>query len=316
MGVMTTKNTSDEVEGMAMRIGIIGGSGLGEAVGSEKGEVVEIDTPFGKTSSPIVLTKWQGVEVAILQRHGIGHLLNPSQVPYRANLFAMKKLGVTHVVASGATGSLREEIRPGDLVVVDQVIDKTHKRANTFYEGAAVHVEMGEPFCGVMRKWLLAAAARMNHTRRVAGDEPVRVHEKGTYVCMEGPAFSTKAESHMHRSWGGDLIGMTAMPEARLAREAELPYALIGLPTDYDCWRAHEEGMAPQDLLMEIIGNLKRASGAGVALIQEALADVSVLEGNVSAAASALKLGIWSDKTKIDAKEVKRLEVLWGKYFE
>lgn len=308
---MTTKNNDNQSERAALRIGIIGGSGLGAAVGGERGEVVEVDTPFGKPSSPIVLTQWGGVEVAILQRHGAGHLLNPSQVPYRANVYAMKKLGVTHVVASGATGSLREEVVPGDLVIVDQVIDKTVKRANTFYDGAAVHVELAEPFCGVMRRWLLEAAGKMESVR--AGE--VRVHEKGTYVCMEGPAFSTKAESLMHRAWGGDLIGMTAMPEARLAREAELPYAMIGLPTDYDCWREHEAGAQGMDLLAEIIGNLKKASGAGVALIKKALEDVSVLEGNQSKASSALQLAIWSDKTKIDPKEVKRLEVLWGKYF-
>ena len=137
-----------------IKIGVIGGSGLGDALGGEQGQTVHPETPFGKTSSPIVQTQWQGVDICILQRHGIGHTLNPSQVPYRANIFALKELGVTHIVASGATGSLRENIAPGDLVIVDQVIDKTNKRDNTFYDCAAVHVELAQPFCPVMRQWV------------------------------------------------------------------------------------------------------------------------------------------------------------------
>ena len=279
-----------------IRIGLIGGTGLGDALqdkeAAEKGEAVEVETPFGKPSSAIMKTNWQGVDVCILQRHGPGHVLNPSSVPYRANIYAMKSLGVTHIVASGATGSLREHIHPGDLVIADQIIDKTHKRANTFYEGAAVHVEFAEPFCPVMRDWLLAAASRLR------GDSPSTstTHERGCYVCMEGPAFSTRAESHMHRAWGGDLIGMTAMPEAKLAREAEIAYALIALPTDYDCWKPHEGDM--QHLLSEIIGNLKKATAAGVALIKAALSDVSLLKEKKSPARDALNLAIWSDKTK------------------
>lgn len=291
----------------SIRIGIIGGSGLGQAIGAEQGRTAFADTPFGKPSAPIVLTQWQGVEVAILQRHGVGHVLNPSQVPYRANIFALKRLGVTHILASGATGSLREDIHPGDLVIADQIIDKTSKRAGTFYEGAAVHVEFSDPFCPVMRQWLLGAAK---------GLKDVKVHPKGTYVCMEGPAFSTRAESNMHRAWGGDLIGMTCMPEAKLAREAEMAYALISLPTDYDCWKPHPEGVGAQELLKEIIGNLQMATQRSIALIRAALADVSILGSQACPAHEALKLAIWSDKTQIAAEEVKRLEPLWGKYFE
>lgn len=291
-----------------IKIGVIGGSGLGDALGGETGQTVHPDTPFGKPSSPIVQTQWQGVDICILQRHGIGHTINPSLVPYRANIFAMKQLGVTHIVASGATGSLREHIAPGDLVIVDQVIDKTSKRANTFYDCAAVHVELAEPFCPVMRKWLLNAAKTKltDHT----------IHEAGTYVVMEGPGFSTKAESNMHRAWGGDLIGMTCMPEAKLAREAEIAYALIGLPTDYDCWRPHDPNVNQTDLLTEIIGNLKKASSAGIELIQAALTDVSILLKTPSPAHDALKLAIWSNKQQIDPAAVERLKVLWGRYFE
>jgi 5'-methylthioadenosine phosphorylase len=288
-----------------IRIGIIGGSGLGEALGGEKGDAKRIETPFGPTSGPIVVTKWHDVEVAVLQRHGPGHLLSPTAVPYRANIFALKSLGITHIIASGATGSLRDEIRPGDLVIPDQVIDRTYKRANTFYEHAAVHVEFAEPFCPVMRKWLLAAGKRL-------GD--VSVHDRGTYVCMEGPAFSTRAESQLHRAWGGDLIGMTILPEAKLAREAEIAYAVVSLPTDYDCWKPHAAGTAPQELLREIIGNLQSATQRSIALIKAALADLSILRDTPSPAHDALKLAIWSDKSKISEAEMQRLWPLWGKH--
>lgn len=290
----------------ALRVGIIGGSGLGEAVGAEAGESRQVETPFGPPSSPLVLTQWEGVEVVILQRHGPGHVLNPSQVPYRANIYALKSLGVTHILASGATGSLREDIGPGDLVIADQVIDKTTKRASTFYEGAAVHVELAEPFCPVMRRWLLAAAGKL---------EDVTVHRAGTYVCMEGPAFSTRAESLMHQQWGGDLIGMTVMPEAKLAREAEMAYALIAMPTDYDCWRPHDPGKPMAALLEEIIGNLKKATKNNIALMKAALRDTAMLRETPSPAHDALKLAIWSDKARIEKAEVERLRVLWGRYF-
>jgi 5'-methylthioadenosine phosphorylase len=289
-----------------IKIGLIGGSGLGQALGAETGERVIIDTPFGPPSAPILTTTWHGVDVAICQRHGIGHTLNPSAVPYRANLWALKSLGVTHVLASGATGSLREQYKPRDLVVVDQLIDKTYKRANTFYDCAAVHVEFSEPFCPVMRKWLLDASAKL---------DGIPVHDGGVYIVMEGPAFGTKAESHMHRQWGGDLIGMTAMPEAKLAREAELAYALIALPTDYDCWRPHEPGISANALLEEIIDNLKAATANAVELIKLALSDVSALRQTPSPAHTALALGIWSDKSRLDPAEVQRLDLLWGKYF-
>ncbi|MAE62351.1 MAG: S-methyl-5'-thioadenosine phosphorylase [Planctomycetaceae bacterium] len=290
-----------------VKIGLIGGTGLGDALGAEDGKSVEIDTPFGEPSSQITQTRWGDVDVAIVQRHGPGHVLNPSRVPYRANIFALKSLGVTHLVASGATGSLREQIKPRDLVIIDQVIDKTYKRDNTFYEAAAVHVTFDEPFCPIMRRWLLGAAATL---------EGVTVHDGGTYVCMEGPAFSTKAESHMHRQWGGDLIGMTAMPEARLAREAEIAYATVALPTDYDCWRPHEPGISAQDLLTEILGHVQHATANSVSLIKQALQDITPLRDQPSPAHSALDLAIWSDKAGISRDEVDRLAPLWGRCFD
>ncbi|MEX2670563.1 MAG: S-methyl-5'-thioadenosine phosphorylase [Phycisphaeraceae bacterium] len=289
-----------------LRIGLIGGSGLGEALAAESGEDHEMETPFGRPSAPITLTQWEGVDVAILQRHGLGHRFSPSQIPYRANLYALKALGCTHVLASGATGSLQEHIRPRDLVVADQVIDKTWTRANTFYEHAAVHVEFAEPFCPIMRQWLLDAAFTL-------GKQAPKVHDGGTYVCMEGPAFSTRAESEMHRAWGGDLIGMTAMPEAKLAREAELPYALLALPTDYDCWRPHDTS-DPHALLTEIIGNLQDATANAIRLIKAALTDTAGLQ-QPCPAHEALKQAIWTDRKAISPDEIDRLHTLWGRHF-
>src|SRR4051794_516486 len=218
-----------------LRIGIIGGTGIGgEFAAQAATRTHELDTPFGRPSDLIIETNWAEMPVFLLNRHGPGHLFNPSKVPYRANIYALKQLGCTHILASGAVGSLREEFRPKDLVIPDQIIDKTHKRANTFYERAAVHVEFAEPFCPVLRQILLEAGR--------SSEQDHAIHDRGCYVCMEGPAFSTRAESLMHRLWGGDLIGMTAMPEAKLAREAEISYALIALVTDYDCWRNKPAG--------------------------------------------------------------------------
>ena len=298
----------------AIKIGLIGGSGLGHAlVGGAEGQRHAVETPFGRPSDGIVETTVEGVPALLLSRHGPGHLLNPAAVPYRANLFALKKLGCTHVLASGAVGSLREEYRPRELVVPDQIIDRTMRRPGTFYEGAAVHVEMAEPFCPVLRKLLLEAA----------GD--ATVHDGGTYICMEGPAFSTRAESLMHRLWGGDLIGMTAMPEAKLAKEAELPYAQISLVTDYDSWRLPPkpaEGQPvdkpdPSVLLKEIIGNLQAATAAAMVLMRRTVGLMAQRREELEncPARDALQLAIWSDKASIPKDEVDRLAVLWGRYF-
>jgi 5'-methylthioadenosine phosphorylase len=295
-----------------LKIALIGGSGLGHALASFEGTRHDVDTPFGRPSDSIVETNWAGVPVLLLSRHGPGHLINPSQIPFRANLFALKQLGATHVLASGAVGSLRDEFRPRDLVIPDQMIDKTHKRANTFYEKAAVHVEFAEPFCPVLRQILLEAAP---------AQDAFAVHDRGCYVCMEGPAFSTRAESLMHRLWGGDVIGMTAMPEAKLAKEAELPYALVSLVTDYDSWRnkpASPDAAKPDphELLKEIIGHLNHATQNAVALMKRAVELMAANPGRLEAcpARRALELAIWSDKSKIDPGEVQRLAPLWVKY--
>lgn len=344
--LLTSRLMSDSGE---LRIGLIGGSGLGEAFGAAGAEGStrhELETPFGVPSDAIVETRWGDVSVLLLGRHGPGHLLSPSRVPYRSNIFALKQLGCTHILASGAVGSLREEYAPRSLVIPDQIIDRTFRRANTFYEEAAVHVEFAEPFCPVLRQILMEAARqeRVGSGESGVGSEGTSplpapnsppptpdfqfptVHDGGCYVSMEGPAFSTRAESLMHRLWGGDLIGMTAMPEAKLAREAEIPYALIALVTDYDCWRhkpplpdpqQQQEKVDPHLLLKEIIGNLQAASSNAMSLMRRAVEMMPQRREQLAAspARHALELGVWSDKSRIAPEEVERLSPLWGKYF-
>jgi len=296
-----------------IKVALIGGSGLGEGFAATAAALRhEVDTPFGSPSDAILETQWSGLPVLLLARHGPGHVHPPSHVPFRANIFALKKLGCTHILASGAAGSLREEFKPRDLVICDQIIDKTTRRHGTFYEQAAVHVEFAEPFCPMLRQILVEAAS---------GAAP-KVHDRGCYVCMEGPAFSTRAESLMHRLWGGDLIGMTAMPEAKLAREAEIAYALVALVTDYDSWRTKPPAKdaaipGPQALLAEITENLRAAGDSAVALLRRAVELMAARRNGLhSPAADALKLAIWSDRRRIDAAEVRRLAPLWGRYFK
>jgi 5'-methylthioadenosine phosphorylase len=225
-------------------------------------------------------------------------------VPYRANLYALKALGVTHVLASGAVGSLREEVQPRHLVVPDQIIDRTFRRAGTFFEDFAVHVEFAAPFCPSLRSVLARAGTGL----------ATRLHPGGTYVCMEGPQFSTRAESELHRSWGASLIGMTAMPEAKLAREAELCYALVALPTDYDCWRPHPASVDQQKLIEEILGNVKAATQNALELIRRAIPAVAAQADRPCTCHSALALAIWSDRARIPPEVRERLKVLVAKY--
>ena len=285
-------------------IGIIGGTGLGDALAEQitDAESHNIETPFGKPSTDIMVGGFGQNKIAFLNRHGKGHKLSPSEVPFAANIFALKKVGVHTVISSGAVGSLRKEIAPGDLVVVDQLIDKTFKRQNTFFTGyAAVHCEMGQPTCGRLRKALIDTAKDLN----------VRIHPKGTYVCMEGPQFSTRAESLMHRNWGGDLIGMTAMPEAKLAREAQMCYALIALPSDYDCWRPHEAQADKQTLLKEIVANLQTATDNCLKLIKAILESDRELVCEDCHCRKTLDLAVWTNPAQIDPAEKENLKVLF-----
>jgi len=285
-------------------VGIIGGTGLGDALAEHiiDAEFQDVDTPFGRPSTSIMVGRIGQRKVAFLNRHGKGHKFSPSEVPFAANIFALKKLGVHTVIGSGAVGSLREEIAPGNLVIVDQFIDKTFKRLNSFFGGfGAVHCEMAQPVCGRVREILIETSKGID----------IKTHPKGTLVCMEGPQFSTRAESLMHQSWGADLIGMTAMPEAKLAREAQICYALIGLASDYDCWRPHEAQKNKQTLLKEIIGNLQVATYNCLELIKAVLESECELVRNDCYCRKCLELAVWTDQRHIAMADKEKLKVLF-----
>lgn len=231
-------------------IGVIGGSGLATGVEMEDAQEILVSSPFGEPSGPVTTGRIGGVRFTFIARHGPGHRIPPSAVNYRANIDVLKRCGVTDLIALSAVGSLREDMAPGQFVAVDQFIDRTTARCNSFFgEGLVAHVSMADPVCERLAGMLASAA-------RLAGGP---VHEGGCYVAIEGPQFSTRAESRMYQAWGGDVIGMTAMPEARLAREAELPYALLGMVTDYDCWREHEAGVEVSHVLEVMHGNARIA---------------------------------------------------------
>ena len=230
--------------------GVIGGSGLYDMEGLEDVEEIVVETPFGATSAPIVAGTLGDVRLLFIPRHGRGHTLTPSEVPYRANIWALKKLGAQWCISVSAVGSLKEEIVPGHVVIVDQFIDRTKGRASTFFgEGIVGHVAFGDPVSPVLAKVLLGASKTAGAT----------VHEGGTYVCMEGPAFSTRAESNLYRSWGASVIGMTNLPEAKLAREAEIAYATIALATDYDCWHEGHDDVSVAAVLDTVRKNVSMA---------------------------------------------------------
>jgi 5'-methylthioadenosine phosphorylase len=231
-------------------IGIIGGSGLYEIDGLHQVKRVTLATPFGSPSSPVVLGELDGVRVAFLSRHGRGHRLSPSEINYRANVYALKAIGVRRVISVSAVGSMKDSVKPGDVVLPDQFIDLTKRRFSTFFEGGVVaHVAFGDPVCASLATSLLGAGRSVGAT----------VHQGGTYLCMEGPQFSTKAESNLYRQWGVSVIGMTNMPEAKLAREAELCYATVALVTDYDCWHESEEPVTVEAILATLCANVALA---------------------------------------------------------
>ncbi|RJP32137.1 MAG: S-methyl-5'-thioadenosine phosphorylase [Candidatus Omnitrophota bacterium] len=237
------------------RIGIIGGSGVYDLDGVEYHEKVDMWTPYGSPSDHLRLGRFAGRELVFLPRHGRTHKFNPTHVPYAANIYAMKKMNVEWILSVNAVGSLRLEMKPQDFVIPDQLIDRTKSRINTFFDPIAVHVGFADPFCSPLRQILIASCRECK----------IDVHEKGTYVCMEGPAFSTRAESNLYRSWNADLIGMTALPEAKLAREAEICYGIVAAVTDYDCW--HEENVE----IEMVIQNLKKNSENLKRLIKTAI---------------------------------------------
>lgn len=285
-------------------IGIIGGSGLGDALAEQikKIEYQDIDTPFGKPSGPVAVGYLGIRKVAFLNRHGKAHTLSPSEVPYAANIFALKKLGVTTLITGGAVGSLQEDIAPKELVVVDQFIDKTFRRQSSFFaDFGAVHCEFSHPCCQRLRRKIVEASK----------DISAVTHDKGTYVCMEGPQFSTRAESLMHRQWGADLIGMTAMPEAKLAREAQMCYSLVALASDYDCWKEHDPGIGKHELLKEIIGNLTAATANAIELIKAVLSIDGDLCDETCPCRKSLELAVWTPDEALNKEEKEKLGILF-----
>ena len=232
------------------RTGIIGGSGLYQMDGIEVIDELDIDTPYGKPSDTLTLAKIHDHEVVFLPRHGKAHTIPPHKINYRANIYAMKLAGVSEIISVSAVGSLREEIVPGHFVIVDQFVDRTHERQSTFFDGPVVaHVSTADPVCASLGSQLQAACEQ----------EHITTHDKGTYLAMQGPQFSTRAESNLYRSWGMDVIGMTNMPEAKLAREAEICYATVAMSTDYDCWREDEAAVSVATVVEVMHSNVEKA---------------------------------------------------------
>jgi 5'-methylthioadenosine phosphorylase len=280
-------------------VGVIGGSGLYDMEGLESVERVRLSTPFGDPSDEFVCGRLGGARVVFLPRHGRGHRLLPTEVNFRANIYGMKKLGVEWIIGVASVGSLKEEIAPGHVVVPDQLIDRTSRRPSTFFgNGVVAHVTFADPFCPVVSAALVAAA-------RTAG---ATVHAEGTYVCMEGPQFSTRAESRLHREWGAAVIGMTNLQEAKLAREAEICFATLALATDYDCWRESTADVA--------IGEILRILKENVAMAQKTIVNLvdRLQMPRRCACASALEHAIITDRAMIPAKVKRDLAPIIGKY--
>jgi len=284
-------------------IGVIGGSGLYRMEGMTDIEEISLQTPFGDPSDVITVGKVEGVSMAFLPRHGRGHRISPTEIPVRANIWALKSLGVEWVISVSAVGSLREQIAPRDLLIPDQLFDRTKSRVNTFFEGGiVVHCTFAEPFCSTLSKLLLESA-------RELGD--VTVHEGGTYVCMEGPLFSTKAEALVYRSWGMDIVGMTALPEAKLAREAELCYATIACATDYDSWHESEESVTIEMILGNLSANVANAQRILSSIARKIPTDRSA---NTCSCPNALETAILTDRNMIPAAVKEKYSLLIGKY--
>jgi 5'-methylthioadenosine phosphorylase len=286
-----------------LRIGIIGGSGLYEMEGLTDIREQEVDTPFGAPSGAYLIGRLEGVagvELVFLPRHGRGHTLTPSEVPYRANIFGMKVLGVSWIISVSAVGSLKEEIVPGHVVAIDQFIDRTKGRASSFFDnGIVAHVGFGDPVCGALRGYLLDAAREADAT----------IHDGGTYVCMEGPAFSTRAESNLYRSWGASVIGMTNLPEAKLAREAEISYATLAMATDYDCWYEGHDDVTVDQVIAVLMANVALAKQ----IVRNAIPLIAG-HGGPAPMSDALNHAIITSKDAIPAERIEALAPLVRKY--
>ncbi|HHL40452.1 MAG TPA: S-methyl-5'-thioadenosine phosphorylase [Deltaproteobacteria bacterium] len=280
-------------------IGVIGGSGLYEMEGLTAIESVKVETPFGDPSDEFVTGRLGDARLVFLPRHGRGHRLLPSEINYRANIYAMKKLGVQWIISISAVGSMKEEIEPGHIVIVDQFFDRTMGRASSFFgDGVVGHVEFADPVCPDLSDRLYEAAAAAGAT----------VHKGGTYICIEGPQFSTKAESRIYRSWGVEVIGMTNIPEAKLAREAEICYATVALSTDYDCWHETEESVTVEMILETLRKNVATAKE----IIKRAVPSISPRRG--CRCPEAARFAVVTAPEAVPPETAARLEPIIGKY--
>ncbi len=285
------------------KIGVIGGSGLYHIAEMTDREDVQVATPFGAPSDAITIGRVEGVSIAFLPRHGRGHRLSPTEVPSRANIYALKSLGVEWVISVSAVGSMREDVAPLDLLIPNQLVDRTKSRVNSFFEGGlVVHCSFAEPFCPTLSGILWEAAQEL---------ADVKVHRGGTYICIEGPLFSTKAESRIYRQWGVDVIGMTALPEAKLAREAELCYATIACVTDYDVWHETAEPVTVEMVIGNLMRNVTNAQRIIRAVAQRIPAE---REQNACECPHALASAIITDRSRIPAEVQDKYRLLVGKY--
>ncbi|NJL78087.1 MAG: S-methyl-5'-thioadenosine phosphorylase [Richelia sp. RM2_1_2] len=285
------------------QIGVIGGSGLYKMDALKDIEEIELDTPFGKPSDALIVGKLEDTKVVFLPRHNRNHTLLPSELPFRANIYAMKQLGVKYIISASAVGSLKAEVKPLDMVVPDQFIDRTKNRIATFFgEGIVAHITFGDPVCHNLAGVLADAIDSLNLP-------DVILHRGGTYVCMEGPAFSTKAESHLYRSWDATVIGMTNLTEAKLAREAEIAYATLALATDYDCWHPDHDSVTVE----MVVANLQKNAVNAQKVIQETVRRLNENPPE-SDAHSALKYAILTPLDKVPAKTKEKLGLLLQKY--
>jgi 5'-methylthioadenosine phosphorylase len=282
-----------------VKVAVIGGSGLYKMEGLTATQKFFLDTPFGKPSDEITIGQLEGVAVAFLPRHGREHTIAPTEVPYRANIYCLKALGVEHIIAVNSVGSFREEIKPGDLVIPDQIIDRTTRRTSSFFDGnIVVHIPFSEPFCPVLRGILLKAAT----------DAGISTHAKGIYLAMEGPAFSSRAESRLYRSWGADIIGMTAQPEAKLAREAEMCYSIIAGVTDYDSWQEAGEHFSVETIV-QILGRNNETMKNIIRLAVKQLPEQHNCE-----CTGALRNAFATDLRNVSSERKRVLGLLIGKY--
>ncbi|HLX41921.1 MAG TPA: S-methyl-5'-thioadenosine phosphorylase [Bryobacteraceae bacterium] len=284
---------------MTAPIGIIGGSGLYSMPGFEAQEERTIETPWGSPSDPYVVGKLAGKDVAFLARHGRGHRISPSELNFRANIYGFKTLGVERILSLSAVGSLKEEHKPLDFVIPDQFVDRTRGRISTFFgEGLVAHISFAHPICPQLASTALAAA----------NEAGVSAKSGGTYLCMEGPAFSTLAESNLYRSWGMDVIGMTNLQEAKLAREAEICYVTIAMVTDYDCWHPDHDAVTVTDIIANLTANAANASKVVAAAVR------AMPETRECKCGSALAHALITDRAKIPPETRKKLGLIVGKY--